>query len=117
MNLDTPLHIKKAYNALQQADCIPEKSKKNYYAEYNLFCLWKQEEGIPETCNTEDVVGIYLEKRSEEVVSTSLFPILSKLKAVLWVEHNVKINVDRINLQLKNKLKRAHHQPKQAKIF
>lgn len=84
---------------------IPEKSRPDYYREYGRYMKWKEEYGIGNNCNSEAVVGMYLEEKSAEVVPTSLFTILSMLKSVIAVEHNTIIQVVDLQRMLAQKTK------------
>lgn len=112
-----PSHILDRFHHIQLEGIVTEKSKLQYYREYSRYTEWKKEEGIDENCNTEAVVGVYLEKRSGEVVPTSLFPILSMIKACLAAEHRVHFEVGNLNSLIKKKMKVANYTPKQAPVF
>lgn len=113
--METPKNLLEEFDEIKRHGRIPSKSRPEYYREFNRYKLWKQERNIAEECNSEEVVGLYIEKRSKEVVPPSLFTILSFLKATIAVEYNSNIPTD--NLQAIIARKQQNYQPKQATVL
>lgn len=111
------IDIEEQYHAIEINGIVPDKSKLSYYAEYQKFKAWKEGVKLKKTAKIEAIVGVYLDKRGKEVVSTSLFPILTKIKACLAVEEGITLNTDKLHRQIKQKIKEVNHVPKQAAIF
>lgn len=112
---DTPADAAEAFEALKREGRIPKKSRPDYYREYGRYMLWKKGHSYAVNCNTEAILGLYLNEKAAHVVPTSLISILSMLKAVIAVKHKKIVQTDELQRMLAQNTK--DYMPKKTPVL
>lgn len=93
---------------------LPNKSRKQYEKQYELFMDWKMTKNI--TSFSEDVLLAYFNELSNKFKSTSLWVHYSMIKATLNIKNQIDIsNYTELTAFLRNKS--AGYETKKSKTF
>lgn len=93
---------------------LPNKSRKQYEKQYELFMDWKITKNI--TSFSEDVLLAYFNELSNKFKSTSLWVHYSMIKATLNIKNQIDIsNYTELTAFLRNKS--AGYETKKSKTF
>lgn len=98
-----------------KTDLLPEKSKRRYEKEYEIFCKWIVRKGIT-SFDKEDIYLVYFSELSASCQPSTLWSKYSMLKTMLKLKKNIDISrYFKVIAFLKKKM--VGFRPKKSKIL